>query len=148
MTDAQLHHDSGHDRLEGYQDNNSRSARSRVVHADPTFTQGPNCVVCIDDLNAKLLRPYVNPNLKYHFLRTTKGKTDEIINVGSYGTTDFYVCASVAANCTRVALQDAFDGRKAFSDFVLFVYEAMSQSGGGGAGSARSSGGSFVYSVR
>jgi hypothetical protein len=46
-----------------------------------------------------------------------------------------------------VALQDAFDGRKAFSDFVLFVYEAMSLSGGGG-GSAKTTGGSFVYSVR
>jgi hypothetical protein len=34
-------------RLDGCQDNNSRSPRSRVVHADPTFTQGPNCVVCI-----------------------------------------------------------------------------------------------------
>ncbi len=116
-------------RLEGCQDNNSRSPRSRVVHADPTFTQGPNCVVCIDDLNAKLLRPYVNPNLKYHFLHTTAGKTAGMINVGSYGATDFYVCASAAADCTLVALQDAFDGRKAFSDFILFVYEAMSQSG-------------------
>jgi hypothetical protein len=47
---------------------------------------------------------------------------------------------------TRVASQDAFDDRKAFSDFVLFVYEAMSVSGGGG--SAKSTGGSFVYSVR
>ena len=44
-----------------------------------------------------------------------------------------------------MASQDAFDGRKAFSDFVLFVYEAMSVSGGG---SAKSTGGSFVYSVR
>jgi hypothetical protein len=69
-----------------------------------------------------------------------------MIKVGSYGTTDFYVCASPAANCTRVAGQDTFDGRKAFSDFVLFVYEAMSVSGG--AGSAKSTGGSFVYSVR
>jgi hypothetical protein len=136
-------------RLEGCQDNNTKSPHSRVVHADPTFTQGPNCVVCIDDLNAKLLHPYVNPNLKYHFMRTTRGKTDAMINVGSYGTTDFYVCASAAANCSFVALQDAFDGRKAFSDFVLFVYEAMSVSGGGGGGSAKSSsGGSFVYSVR
>jgi hypothetical protein len=105
--------------------------------------------VCIDDLNAKLLHPYVNPNLKYHFLRTTPGKTDATTNVGSYGATDFYVCASVTANCTLAALQDAFDGRKAFSDFVLFVYEAMSLSGGGGGGRAKSSaGGSFVYSVR
>jgi hypothetical protein len=133
-------------RLEGCQDNNPKAPHSRVIHADPTFTQGPNCVVCIDDLNAKLLNPYVNPNLKYHFLRTTPGKTEDMIKVGSYGITDFYVCASVTANCTRVASQDAFDGRKAFSDFMLFIYEAMSVSGG--AGSAKSTGGSFVYSVR
>jgi len=69
-----------------------------------------------------------------------------MIKVGSYGATDFYVCASPTANCARVASQDAFDGRKAFGDFVLFIYEAMSLSGG--AGSAKSSGGSFVYSVR
>ncbi len=135
-------------RMDGCQDNYSKS-RSRVVHADPTFTQGPNCVVCIDDLNAKLLRPYVNPNLKYHLVRTAAGKTDDMIKVGSHGSTDFYVCASVGRNCNLVAHQDAFDGRKAFSDFVLFVYEAMNQSGGGGTGSARSSSGaSFVYSVR
>ena len=135
-------------RLQGCQDNNPKAPHSRVIHADPTFTQGPNCVVCIDDLNAKLLQPYVNPNLKYHFLRTTPGKAEDTIQVGSYGTTDFHVCASPAANCIRVANQDAFDGRKAFSDFVLFIYEAMSVSGGGGGGSAKSTGGSFVYSVR
>jgi len=135
-------------RLEGCQDNSSRSPRSRVVHADPTFTQGPNCVVCIDDLNAKLLHPYVNPNLKYHFLRTTPGKAENMINVGSYGATDFYVCALTTANCPFVVNQDAFDGRMAFSDFVLFVYEAMSISGGAGGSARSSSGGSFVYSVR
>jgi hypothetical protein len=47
-----------------------------------------------------------------------------------------------------VANQDAFDGRMAFSDFVLFVYEAMSISGGAGGSARSSSGGSFVYSVR
>jgi hypothetical protein len=136
-------------KLDGCRDNSSRTPHSRIVHADPTFTQGPNCVVCIDDLNAKLLHPHVNPNLKYHFLRTTPGKAENMINIGSYGTTDFHVCTSAAANCPLVANQDAFDGRKAFSDFVLFVYEAMSQSGGGGGGGARSSSGaSFVYSVR
>lgn len=103
--------------------------------------------MCIDDLNAKLLGPYVNPNLEYHFVRTATGKTDDMIKVGSHGLTDFHVCGSPNANCNRVALQEAFDGRKAFSDFVLFVYEAMSQSGGG-AGARSTSGGSFVYSVR
>jgi hypothetical protein len=67
--------------------------------------------------------------------------------VGSYELTDFYVCGSANGNCTLAALQEAFDGRKAFSDFILFVYEAMSISGGA-SGSARSTGGSFVYSVR
>jgi hypothetical protein len=120
-----------------------------MVHADPTFTQGPNCVVCIDDLNAKRLRPYVNPNLKYHFIRTAAERTADMTKVGSHGTTDFYVCVSAIGSCAPVALQDAFDGRKAFSDFVLFVYEAMNQSAGGGSGGARSSSGaSFVYSVR
>ena len=135
-------------KLDGCQDNYAKP-RARVVHADPTFTQGPNCVICIDDLNAKLLRPYVNPNLKYHLVRTGAAKTEGMIKVGSYDATDFYVCASAGANCTLAVHQDAFDGRKAFSDFVLFVYEAMNQSGGGGTGSARSSSGaSFVYSVR
>jgi hypothetical protein len=82
-------------------------------------------------------------------VRAAAEKTDSMIKVGSYDATDFYVCRSAAGNCSRVPLQDSFDGRKAFSDFVLFIYEAMSQSGGGGSGSAQSSsGGSFVYSVR
>lgn len=136
-------------RLEGCRDNNSRSPHPRIVHADPTFTQGPNCVVCIDDLNAKQLHPYVNRNLKYHFVRTAANRTADMVKVGSHGATDFYVCASAGGNCNLAPSQDPFDGRKAFSDFVLFVYEAMNQSGGGGAGNARSSSGaSFVYSVR
>lgn len=135
-------------RLEGCQDNNSRGPRTRIVHADPTFTQGPNCVVCIDDLNAKLLHPYVNPNLKYHFLRTTVGKGEEMTKVGSYGPTDFNVCTSLNANCPHVPQQDPYDGRQAFSDFVLFVYEAMSVSGSAGGAARSTSGGSFVYSVR
>lgn len=40
-------------------------------------------------------------------------------------------------------------GRRAFSDFVLFVYEAMSLPGGGTSASPRqSSGAAFVYAVR
>jgi hypothetical protein len=135
-------------RLEGCRDNNSRTPHTRVVHVDPTFTQGPNCVVCIDDLNAKSLQPYVNPNLKYHFVRTRAEKTEGMVKVGSYDATEFYVCGAIATDCPRVPSQDAFDGRKAFSDFILFVYEAMSISAGGGPGAARSTGGSFVYSVR
>ncbi len=133
-------------RLEGCQDNNSKSPRSRVIHADPTFTQGANCIVCIDDLNARSLRPYVNPNLKYHFIRTAAKKTDDMIKVGGHGTTAFYVCGAAQGNCALVAHQEAFDGRKAFSDFVLFVYEAMSVPSSTGSG--RSAGGSFVYSGR
>ena len=41
--------------------NNTRQSGARVVHADPTFTQGPGCVICIDDLNAKQLRPHIIP---------------------------------------------------------------------------------------
>lgn len=136
-------------RLDGCQ-GISGAPRFRIVHADPTFTQGPNCVVCIDDLNAKLLHPYVNPNLKYHFVRTKAERTDDMRKVGSYELTDFYVCGSAGGNCTLAGSQEAFDGRKAFSDFILFVYEAISVSGGGagGGGGARSTGGSFVYSVR
>ena len=52
----------------------------------------------------------------------------------------FYVCASPAGACTLVARPGAFDGRKAFSDFVLFVYEAMSVSGGGAGGNPRQTG--------
>jgi hypothetical protein len=134
-------------RLEGCRDNNPRAPRSRIVHADPTFTQGPNCVVCIDDLNAAKLNPYVNPNLKYRFLRTAVAKGETMVRVGSYGTTDFFTCASATGNCPLVPQQEPYDGRVAFSDFVLFIYEAMAVSGGAGGG-ARSTGGSFVFSVR
>ena len=133
--------------LEGCPDN-SKSGRRRIHFADPTFTQGPNCVLCVDDLKAKTPHLYVNPNLKYRFLRNTKASGDDMAKVGSYGSTTFYVCESADGNCPLVAHQEPFDGRKAFSDFVLFVYEAMSQPSGG-SGSGKSTGGaSFVYSVR
>jgi hypothetical protein len=135
-------------RVEGCEDNDTKGPRPRVVHADPTFTQGPNCVICIDDLNAKLLHPYVNRNLKYHFMRTATDRTSDMIKVGSYGTMDFYVCMSAGGNCDLAASQDAFDGRKAFGDFILFIYEAMSVPGGASGNGRSSSGGAFVYSVR
>ena len=128
---------------------NSGSSRSRVFYADPSFTQGPNCVVCIEDLHEKSPRPHLNPNLKYHFVRARAEKADDMIKLGSHGGTDFYVCGSAAGNCGFAVGQQTFDGRKAFSDFVLFVYEAMSVSSGGAGGSPRqSSGASFVYAVR
>jgi len=134
-------------RLDGCMDSNASPPRPRVVHADPTFTQGPYCVVCIDDLNAPTLRPYVNPNLKYHFIRTTADKTGDLLKVGSHDTTEFFVCGSATGNCPFVAHQQPFDGRKAFSNFILFVYEAMTLPSSTGSGRS-TSGTSFVYSVR
>lgn len=134
-------------RLEGCRDNGSVS-HSRLLYADPTFTQGPNCVICVDDLKAKTPRLYINPNLKYRFVHGDKNRTADMIKVGDHGGTSFYVCASQSSGCRRVANQDPYDGRKAFSDFVLFVYEAMSMPAGG-SGSGKSTGGAnFVYSVR
>ncbi len=131
-------------KVEGCPHNNTRESEDHIVHADPTFTQGPSCVICVDDLNAKLLRPHINPNLKYHFLRTEK--SGDMVSVGSYGPIGFYVCDSVDGNCPRAINQESFDGHKAFSDFIMFVYEATMVATNGGNG--RSSGGSFVYSVR
>jgi hypothetical protein len=131
-------------RIDGCVNNTTRESQSRIVHADPTFTQGSSCVICIDDLNAKQLRPHVNPNLKYHFIRTQK--SGDMVSIGSYGQTGFYVCGSAEGDCLRAASQDPFDGRKAFSDFILFVYEAATAPSQTGAG--RQTGGSFVYSVR
>ena len=133
-------------KLYGCRDNHAGPLRPRVIHADPTFTQGPNCIVCIDDLNASNLRPYVNPNLKYHFIRSADEKTGDLVKVGSYETTTFYVCGVAGGRCPAIPGQAPFDGRKAFSDFILFVYEAMSIPSATGSG--RSTGGSFVYSVR
>jgi hypothetical protein len=131
-------------KIDGCSNNNTRESQSRVVHVDPTFTQGPTCIICIDDLNAKQLRPHINPNLKYNFIRTQKA--GDMVSIGSYGSTTFYVCGNAEGDCPRVAQQDPFDGRKAFSDFILFVYEAATVPSATGAG--RQTGGSFVYSVR
>jgi hypothetical protein len=131
-------------RIDGCPNNNTREARSRIVHIDPTFTQGPSCIICIDDLNAKQLRPHVNPNLKYHFIRTQK--TGDMVSIGSHGSTNFYACGSAQGDCPRAEQQEPFDGRKAFSDFILFIYEAASSASATGSG--RQTGGSFVYSVR
>jgi hypothetical protein len=125
---------------------NSKSPKRRIHFADPTFTQGPNCVLCVDDLKSKAPNLYVNPNLKYRFLHTKK-TSDDMVQIGAYGQTPFYVCESIGGNCPFLPRQEPFDGRKAFSDFVLFIYEAMSQPGGG-TGGKQSSGAAFVYSVR
>ena len=121
--------------------------RKRQRYGDPTFTQGPNCVVCVDDLKAKFPRLHVNPALKYHFIHRASERTDGMVKIGSYGLTAFYVCNSAGSDCRLAANQEPFDGRRAFSDFVLFVYEAMSQPAAG-TGNGKSTGGSFVYSVR
>ncbi len=131
-------------KIDGCLNNNTRQSQSRIVHVDPTFTQGPSCIICIDDLNAKQLRPHVNPNLKYHFIRTQK--TGDMVSIGSHGITDFYACGSAGGACPRAEQQEPFDGRKAFSDFILFIYEAASAPSAAGGG--RQTGGSFVYSVR
>lgn len=124
-------------------------ATTRLVYADPSFTQGPSCVVCIEDLHEASPRPYLNPNLKYHFIRTSAGKTDDMVRLGSHSGTVFYVCGSAAGACDFVPGQRPFDGRRAYSDFVMFVYEAMSQPAASAGGSPRQSGGAaFVYSVR
>ena len=134
-------------RLEGCPENGS-GPRTRLMYADPTFTQGPNCVICVDDLKSKHPSLYVNPHLKYRFIHGDKDKTADMVRIGDHGSTSFYVCASRASACRRVPHQEPFDGRKAFSDFVLFVYEAMSlPTGGSGSGKA-SGGANFVYSVR
>ncbi len=131
-------------KIDGCPNNNTRESQSRVVHVDPTFTQGPSCIICIDDLNAKQLRPHINPNLKYHFIRTQK--TGDMVSLGSHGSTSFYVCGNAEGDCPRAERQEPFDGRKAFSAFILFVYEAAtvpSSTGGG-----RQTGGSFTYAIR
>lgn len=134
-------------RLEGCPDNGS-APRSRLLYADPTFTQGPNCVICVDDLKSKHPRLHVNPNLKYRFVFGEKDRTADMVKIGEHSFTSFYVCGSQNGACRRVEHQNPFDGRKAFSDFVLFVYEAMTMPAGG-SGSGRSTGGAnFVYSVR
>lgn len=134
-------------RLEGCPENGS-GPRSRLMYADPNFTQGPNCVICVDDLKSKFPRLYVNPHLKYRFIHSGKDKTDDMIKVGEYSFTSFHVCASRKSDCKRVPQQEPFDGRKAFSDFVLFIYEAMAVPAGGSGNGKSSGGANFVYSVR
>jgi hypothetical protein len=127
----------------------SGSLTTRLFYADPSFTQGPSCIVCIEDLHEKSPRPHLNPALKYHFVRADAEKTDDMVRLGAHDGTAFYVCGSAAGDCDFVVGQRPFDGRRAFSDFVLFVYEAMSLPGGGtGASPRQNSGAAFVYAVR
>ena len=125
------------------------TATSHLVYADPSFTQGASCVVCIADLHDKSPRPHINPDLKYHFVRNRTDKTDDMVTLGSRDGITFYVCKNAAGDCGFLPGQRPFDGRRAYSDFVLFVYEAMSLPASGGSGNPRaSSGAAFVYSVR
>ena len=127
----------------------SGSLTTRLFYADPSFTQGPNCVVCIENLHASAARPHLNPALKYHFIRTSAERTDDMVRLGSNSGTEFYICKSASGACGFVVGQRPFDGRRAFSDFVMFVHEAMSLPGGGTTASPRqNSGAAFVYAVR
>jgi hypothetical protein len=127
---------------------NSGAPTTHLIYADPSFTQGPNCVVCIEDLHEASPRPHLNPNLKYHFVHTAADRTAGMVKLGSRSGVDFYVCGSAAGDCDFVDGQHPFDGRRAYSDFVMFVYEAMSVPSGGTANPKQSGGAAFVYSVR
>jgi hypothetical protein len=134
-------------RVDGCRDN-SGAPTTHLIYADPSFTQGPNCVVCIEDLHEASPRPHLNPNLKYHFVRTAADKTPGMVKLGARDGVEFYVCGSATGACGFVAGQQPFDGRRAFSDFVLFVYEAMSVPSGSTGNPKQSGGAAFVYSVR
>src|SRR5260370_18637658 len=66
----------------------------------------------LDDLNARRLRPYVNPNLKYHLVHTAAAKTDNMVKDASHGFTDFHVCGSSPGHCHLGASPDPFHRRK------------------------------------
>src|SRR5258708_8363117 len=60
----------------------------------------------VDDLNARRLRPYVNPNLKYHLVHTAADKTDNMVKVGSHPFTHLYVSRSAPPHSNLLPSQD------------------------------------------
>ena len=58
----------------------------------------------------------VNPRLIYKFISATRDEANYNLKIGSYEGTDFYVCDGCGTGV---------DGRKAFSDLILFVFTAL-----------------------
>ena len=124
-------------RLQGCQDNNPKAPHSRVIPRRSDVYPGTELRRVHRRPQRKVAQSVRQSQsevpLSAHDIRQVRGHDQ-----GRLLRCDrFLCCASPAANCARVANQDAFDGRKAFSDFVLFIYEAMSDRAAAGARRAR-----------
>jgi len=97
----------------------------RLFFANPTFVRGHDCVLCLPDKpqvegkNGVVTNMSVNPRLVHEFISARYEAGRYNLKIGSYDGVDFYVCDGCATGRK---------GRKAFSDLILFVYEALLES--------------------
>ncbi len=127
-------------------------------YADPTFLIEPNCVICLDPKTIgprSTTKPHsmtlrINPRLRPSFIYKEAKEGRSLI--GSYGVGEgaaFYAqdfdarhepvdgTSTPVDDATRQAAKGT--GLRAFSDFVLLTYEAMSQTGSSGNGKTNGS---------
>jgi hypothetical protein len=113
----------------------------RIVYryADPTFLVGPNCIICVDpasigpaaDKSSNNMVVEINEKLRPSFIfrETATGRSP----IGSFsslnGIATFYA-----------EDQTGYSGSRAFSDFILLTYEAMTQTGTTGNGKTNGTG--------
>lgn len=93
----------------------------KPIYADPNFVRNHNCILCGEPDASGRVTPTINPKL---IPRLVSRQQDDSHNarVGSANGVDLYVCDGCPGNV---------DGKRAFGDFVIFVYEAMLQTTGG-----------------
>ncbi|CAN5210187.1 hypothetical protein BH10PSE6_BH10PSE6_11450 [soil metagenome] len=98
---------------------------ARLFFANPTFVRGHDCVLCLPDTpqtegkNGVVTNLSVNPRLVHGFISAQYEAGSYNLKIGSYDGVDFYVCDGCATGR---------NGKKAFSDLILFVYEALLES--------------------
>jgi hypothetical protein len=101
----------------------------RIVYADPNFVRGHNCVLCDAGASRDLtIDPVINSRLVHGFISNREDATHDL-KIGSFGGMDFYVCHNT---CVPHKVNSRIvDGKQAWSDFILFIYEALLVSTGG-----------------
>ena len=94
---------------------------NKRIYADPNFVRNHNCILCGEPDATGSVTPTINPKLVHRLFSRSQ---DEVHNakIGSTNGVDLYMCERCPGN---------IDGKRAFGNFVIFIYEAMLQTTGG-----------------
>jgi hypothetical protein len=93
----------------------------KPIYADPNFVRNHNCILCGEPDATGRVAPTINPKLIPRLI-TRQQDDGHNAKIGSANGVDLYICDRCPEN---------IDGKRAFGNFIIFVYEAMLQTTGG-----------------